>query len=169
MEKVTKRSLTMKWKNLGFATMAMITALCIASLACGGSGDYLVPVTIKKVDKSEIKGYIVLHADEILRLSSWTSPGPRRESGRMVLWGSRKGEGDFSKLSAFERITFTEGGCEVFVSYGEGSHPIGANNFFSPKGIHFTTDASNPDVLPDFLHPGKIRWIKRTGRPREIR
>jgi hypothetical protein len=47
--------------------------------------------------------------------------------------------------------------------------PLVTVTFFSPKGIHFTTNSSNPSVLLQYLHPGKIRWIKRTGRPERIK
>ena len=143
----------MKSKKLGFATIAMIILLLVPPLALGGSEDYQVPVTIKKVDKTEIKGYIVLHNKEILRLSAEAS---------LKRWK------DPSKLLGFEVIKFMEGGSEVCIWYRHEKDPLVTGNFFSPKGIQFTTNRSNPDVLPQYLHPGKIRWIKRTGRPERI-
>jgi len=144
----------MKSKMLGFAAIAMIILLSIPSLALGGSEDYLVPVTIKKVDKTEIKGYIVLHKEEILRLGAEAS---------LKKWE------DPSKLLDFELMKFMEGGSEVCIWYRHKKEPLVGANFFSPKGIHFTTRAWNPDVLPLYLHPGKVGWIKRTGRPERIR
>ena len=144
----------MKTKMLGFAAIAMIILLSVPPLALGGSEDYLVPVTIKKVDKTEIKGYMVLHHEEILRLGAEAS---------LKKWE------DPSKLLGFELMKFMEGGSEVCIWYRHEKDPLVTGNFFSPKGIHFTTNALNPDVLPQYLHPGKIRWIKRTGRPEKIR
>ena len=154
MEITERRSLTMKWKKLAFATVTIIALLCIAPLAFGKSGDYLIPVTMKKADKTEIQGYIVLHADEILRMGSGIS--------------SRKWQ-DPRRLVEFEFMKFMEGGSEVYVSYRFEKEPLVTVNFFSPKGMHFTTSSSNPHVLPQYFHPGKIRWIKRTGRPMSIR
>jgi hypothetical protein len=153
MKEPKKRSLMMKWKKLAFAPAAIIALLCLVTLAFGKSGDYLVPVTIHKADKSEIKGYIVLHADEILRLGSEAS--------------LKRGE-DLSKLLEFELMKFMESGTEVFISYRFKKEPLVTLNFFSPKGIQFTTGTSNPDILPQYVHPGKIRWIKRTGRVQRI-
>ncbi len=149
-----KRGFTMKSKKLGFAIIAIISVLCAASLAFGRSGEYLVPVIITKADGSEIKGYIVLHNKEILRLGAEAS---------LKKWE------DPSKLLNFESMKFMEAGNEVVITYRYDKEPLVTVNFFSPKGIHFTTNASNPDVLPQYLYPGKIRWIKRTGSPREIR
>jgi len=144
----------MKSKKLGFAIIAIIIMFCAVSLAFGGSGDYLVPVKIEKKDQTEIKGYIVFHEDEILRLGSGAS---------LKRWE------DPSKLLEFELIKFIESGSEVCISYRYEKEPLVTTNFFSRKGIQFTTDRLNPDVLPQFLGPGKIRWIERTGIPREIR
>ena len=143
----------MKSKKLGFATIAMIILLLVPPLALGGSEDYQVPVTIKKVDKTEIKGYIVFHKEEIIRMASGASSRRWQEP---------------SKLLEFEVMKFMEGGSEVYISYRFEKEPLVTVNFFSPKGIHFTTNSSNPDILPKFLHPGRIRWIKRTGRPVKI-
>ena len=87
----------------------------------------------------------------------------------MASGASSKGRQDPSKLLEFELIKFMEGGSEVFISYQYEKEPLVTGNFFSSKGIHFTTNRSNPDVLPQYLHPGKIRWIKRTGKPQKIR
>jgi hypothetical protein len=154
MEAMEKRSQKMKWKKFGFATVAIIALICMVTLAFGKSADYLIPVTVSKADKTEIQGYIVLHAGEILRLG---------------LGASLKKWEDPSKLLEFELMKFMEGGSEVFLSYRFKKEPLVTTNFFSPKGIHFTTSTLNPDVLPQYIHPGKIRWIKRTGRPKEIR
>jgi hypothetical protein len=153
MEITEKRSHTMKSKKLGFAIIALTILLSLPLLAYGDSGDYLVPVKIKKADRSEIEGYIVLHNKEILRLGAQAS---------LKKWE------DPSKLLEFELIKFMEGGGEVFISYQYEKEPIVTVNFFSAKGIHFTTNRLNPDVLPQYLHPGKIRWITRMGRPKEI-
>ena len=143
----------MKSKKLGFAAIAIIILLSIPPLAFGKSGSYLVPVTIKKADRGEIKGYIVFHEEEIIRMASGAS--------------SRRWQ-DPSKLLEFELMKFMEAGSEVYISYRFEKEPIVTVNFFSPKGIHFTTNALNPNILPKFLHPGKIRWINRTGRPVKI-
>jgi hypothetical protein len=154
MEITGGRRLTMKWKKLGFSAVATIALLCMVTLASGKSADYLVPVTINKADKTEIHGYIVLHADEILRLGSGAS---------LKRWE------DPSKLLEFELMKFIESGSEVLISYRFKKEPLVTVNFFSPKGIRFTTSMSNPDVVPQYVHPGKIRWIKRTGRPMRIK
>jgi hypothetical protein len=154
MQRMEKRSPKMKSKMLGFAAIAMIVLLSVPSLTLGGSEDYLVPVTIKKVDKTEIKGYIILHHEEILRLGAEAS---------LKKWE------DPSKLLAFESMKFMEGGSEVCIWYLHGKEPLVGANFFSAKGIHFTVRASNLDLLPHYLHPGNVRWIKRTGRPEKIR
>ena len=159
----------MKSKKLGCAIIGIIILLSVPALAFGGSGDYLVPVTIKKTDRAEIKGYLVLHGDEILRMGSGTSSRRGEERHRMVLWGSQRGGKDPSGLLEFQSIRFTEGGHEVFISYGHGKHTVATNNFFSSKGIQFTPGASNLDILPKFLDPGKILWIERTGRPQKIK
>jgi hypothetical protein len=160
----------MKSKKLGFAIIAIISVLCAASLAFGRSGEYLVPVIITKADGNPIRGYIIFHEDEINRMGFWVvSPGRQKESRGRILWDSQRGKKDHSKLLEFHQIRFREGGNEVFITYRRGIEPIDGNNFFSPKGIRFTTDRLNPDVLPQFLGPGKIRWIERTGIPREIR
>lgn len=143
----------MKWTKLGFAAVSIFALLCIGTLAFGKSADYLVPVTIKKADKTEIRGYIVLHAEEILRMGSGTPSKKWQDPRRLV---------------EFELMKFMEGGSEVYVSYRFEKEPLCTVNFFSSKGIHFTTSSSNPHVLPHYLHPGKIRWIKRTGRPMSI-
>ena len=144
----------MKSKKLGFATAAIITLICMVTVAFGKSGDYLIPVTIKKADKAEMKGYLVLHGEEILRMGSGISSNKRQ---------------DPRKLVEFELMKFMEGGSEVYISYRFEKEPLLTVNFFSPKGIHFTTSSSNPHVLPHYFHPGKIRWIKRTGRPERIK
>lgn len=146
----------MKWKKLGFSAVAIIALLCMVTLASGKSGDYLIPVTvtINKADKTEVQGYIVLHAEELLRMGSGTS--------------SRKWQNP-RKLVEFELMKFMEGGSEVYISYRFEKEPLVTVNFFSPKGIHFTTSSSNPHVLPRYLHPGRIRSIKRTGRPEKMK
>ncbi len=144
----------MKSKKFGLATIAIIILLAIPFLAFGEPEHYLVPVKIRKVDQIVIEGYIVLHEEEILRI------------GRQV--SSREQIGA-SKLLEFHRITFQEGGYAVFITYEHGEKPIAAESFFSRKGIQFTTNASNPDVLPQFLSQWEILWIERTGRPRKIR
>ena len=144
----------MKSKKSGFAAIAITILLSIPPLAFGESESYLVPVKIRKADRAEIKGYIVLHNEEILRLGAEAS---------LKKWE------DPSKLLEFELIKFMEGGSEVYISYRYEKEPLVTTNFFSPKGIQFTTNASNPDVLSQFLAPGEIRWIKRTGRPEKIR
>jgi hypothetical protein len=154
MEITEGRSLTMKWKKLGFSTAAIIALLCMVTLASGKGGDYLIPVTISKADKTEIQGYIVLHADELLRLGSRAS---------LKRWENP------SKLLEFELMKFMESGSEVYISYRFRKEPLVTVNFFSPKGIQFTTSRSNPDVLPQYIHPRQVRWIKRTGSPKEIR
>lgn len=160
----------MKSKKFGFAIIAIISVLCAASLTFGRSGEYLVPVIITKADGNTIRGYIVFHEDEINRMGSWVvSPGRKKESRDRVLWDAQRGNEDHSKLLGFHQIRFREGGNEVFITYGRGKEPIDGNNFFSPKGVQFTTDRLNPDVLPQFFVPGKIRWIERTGSPKEIR
>lgn len=158
----------MKSKKLGFAIIAIIIVFCAVHLAFGGSGDYLVPVKIEKMDQTEIEGYIIFNEDEINRMGLWV-PGRKKERNHRGLWDSRRARKDHSTLLAFHQIRFREGGNEVFITYQRGIGPIDGNNFFSPKGIRFTTDRLNPDVLPQFLAPGKIRWIERTGSPREIR
>jgi hypothetical protein len=144
----------MKSKKFGFATIAIIILLTIPFLAFGGSEDYLVPVKIRKADQTLMEGYIVLHEEEILRVC-------RGDSFREQI--------SPSKLFEFHRITFQEGGYAVFITYQHGEKPIAAENFFSPKRIQFTTDASNPDVLPQFLSRWKILWIERAGRPKKMR
>lgn len=158
----------MKSKKLGFAIMTIIILLSVSSLTFGKSEGYLVPVKIRMADRSLIEGYIVFHDDEINRMGLWV-PGRKKERSHRVLWDSRRERKDHSALLAFHQIRFREGGNEVFITYRPGREPIDGNNFFSPKGIQFTTDRSNPDVLPQFFAPGKIRWIERTGSPREIR
>lgn len=144
----------MKWKKLGFSAVAIIALLCMVTLASGKSGDYLIPVTINKADKTEIQGYIVLHAEELLRMGSGIS--------------SRKWQNP-RKLVEFELMKFMEGGSEVYISYRFEKEPLVTVNFFSSKGIHFTTSSSNPHMLPRYLHPGRIRSIKRTGRPEKMK
>ena len=56
METTEKRSFVMRSKKPGLAIIAMTILLSLPLLAFGGSGDYLVPVTIKKADRAEIKG-----------------------------------------------------------------------------------------------------------------
>jgi len=158
----------MRSKKLGFAVIGIIILLSVSPLAFGKSESYLVPVTVKKADRSEIKGYIVFHEDEIKRMGLWVSPGRKKESRRRFLWASQSGRKDHSNPLEFHQIRFREGGNEVFISYRRGKEPIDGNNFFSPMGIQFTTSSSNPHVLPQYLHPGKIRWIERTGRPAKI-
>jgi hypothetical protein len=143
----------MKSKKPGFAMIIIITVLCITPLAFGGPGDYLVPVTVKKADRSEIKGYIIFHEEEIIRMASEASS---------------KGRQDPSKLLAFEVMKFREAGSEVVITYRHEKESLVTVNFFSPRGIQFTTNRLNPDVLPHYLRPGKIRWITRTGRPVKI-
>ena len=168
METIEKRSFVMRSKKFGFAIIAIIILMAVPLVASGKSEGYLVPVTIKKADRSEIKGYIIFHEDEIKRMGLWVSPGRKKESRHRVLWNSQMGRKDHSNLLEFHQIRFREGGTEVFISYQRGKEPIDGNNFFSPKGIHFTTSSSNPHVLPQYLHPGNIRWIERTGRPAKI-
>lgn len=143
----------MKSKKSGFAAIAITILLSIPPLAFGESESYLVPVKIRKADRAEIKGYIVFHEEEILRMGSDAS--------------SRKLQ-DPSKLLEFELIKFMEGGSELYISYRYQKEPLVTGNFFLRKGIQFTTDRLNPDVLSQFLAPGEIRWIERTGRPRKI-
>jgi hypothetical protein len=160
----------MKSKKLGFAIMTIMILLSVSSLAFGKSESYLVPVKIKKADRSLIEGYIVFSPQEIQRLGSWVSGSALKRVGRRERpWTSQEVRRKAPKLLQFELIRFLEGGSELYVTYRREKEPIDGNNFFSPKGIQFTTDRLNPDLLPQFLAPGKIRWIERTGSPREIR
>ena len=50
----------------------------------------MVPVTIKKVDKTEIKGYIVLHNKEILRLGAEASLKKWEDPSKLLNFESMK-------------------------------------------------------------------------------
>jgi hypothetical protein len=160
----------MKSKKFMFVAIAITILLSVPVLAIGGSKGYLVPVTVKKADRSEIKGYIVLSPKEIQRLGSWVSgSASRRVDRRMRLWPAQELRKNAPRLLSFDRIMFTEGGYELRISYGRGKKPVDVNNFFTENGIRFTTDASHPDILPGVLASGEVLWIRRTGDPREIR
>lgn len=176
METIEKRSFAMRSKELGFIAIAIIILLSVSSLAFGKSGSYLVPVKIRKTDRSLIEGYIILSPKEIQCLGSWVSRSTFKRAGRrerswttQQVWTSQQVRENAPRLLGFDRIRFSEGGYELFIAYGNGKKPVDANNFFSPKGIHFTTSSSNPHVLPQYVHPEKVRWIKRTGRPMRIK
>jgi hypothetical protein len=160
----------MKSKTLGFAIMAIIIMLSISSLALGKSGSYLVPVKISKTDRTLIKGYIVLSAQEIQRLGSWVSGSSlKRKGSRERPWSSQEVRRNTPRLLGFDRIRFIEGGYELYITYGNGKKPVFALNFFSRHRIRFTTNASYADVLPRTLAPGEVIWIKRTGKAQKIR
>jgi hypothetical protein len=159
----------MKSKKLGFIAIAITILLSISSLAFGGKENYLVPVKIRKTDRTLIEGYIVLSPKEIQRLGSWVSgSASRRVDRRMRLWPSQEVRKKAPRLLSFDRIRFVEGGYDLDISYGRGKKPVYALNFFSKNRIKFTTDASHPDVLPQLLAPGEVIWIKRTGDPERI-
>ncbi len=160
----------MKSKKFGFAVIAIVILLSLPPLAFGKSQSYLVPVTIRKTDRTLMKGYIVLSEEEIRRLGSWVSGSALKRGGRRERpWSSQEVRRNAPGLLDFDRIRFMEGGYELSISYGHRKKPVDANNFFSRKRIRFTADASNPDVLPHTLSPGQVIWIKRTGRPVKIR
>jgi hypothetical protein len=160
----------MKSKKLGFAVLAIIILFSISSLAFGGKGNYLVPVKISKTDQTLMVGYIVLFPEEIQRLGSWVSGSTlKRKGGRERPWSSQKVRRNAPRLLDFKSIRFMEGGFELDITYGNGKKPVFALNFFSEKGIRFTTDASHHDVLPQLLAPGDVIWIERTGKPKRIR
>lgn len=159
----------MKSKKLGFAVIAIIILLSVPPLAFGKSESYLVPVTIGKTDRTLMEGYIVFSPKEIQRLGSWVSGRGIKKSHRRGPWVTQGGRRAPSKLLEFHRITFKEGGHAVFITYRSKKTPVAAKNFFSRKGIQLTTDASNPDVLPQLLPRGKILWIERTGEPQKVR
>jgi hypothetical protein len=106
METTEKRSSKMKSKMLGFAAIAVIVLLSVPSLTLGGSEDYLVPVTIRKANRTLMKGYIVLSEEEIQRMGSWVS-GSFGRRGRP--WTLQKVQKNAPRLLEFERITFREG------------------------------------------------------------
>ncbi len=160
----------MKSKKLGFAVIAIIIPLLVSPLAFGKSESYLVPVKIRKADRTLMEGYIVFSPGEIQRLGSWVSGrGLKRVGRRGKPWTSQEVRKNAPGLLDFDRIMFMEGGYELSISYGHRKKPVDANNFFSRNRIRFTTDASNPDVLPHTLSPGQVIWIKRTGEPQKIR
>jgi hypothetical protein len=160
----------MKSKKLGFAVLAIIILFSISSVAFGGKENYLVPVKISKTDQTLITGYIVFSSKEIQRLGSWASGSSLKRIGRRERpWSSQDVRRNAPRLLDFKSIRFTEGGYELFITYGKGRKPVFALNFFSEKRIRFTTDRSNPNVLPQLLAPGEVIWIKRTGKPKRIR
>jgi hypothetical protein len=160
----------MKSKKLGFAVLAIIILFSISSLAFGGKENYLVPVKISKTDRTLITGYIVLSPGEIQRLGSWVSGSTLKRVGRRERpWSSQEVRRNAPRLLDFKWIRFREGGFELDITYRNGKKPVFALNFFSQKGIRFTTDASHADVLPQLLAPGEVIWIKRTGKPKRIR
>ena len=160
----------MRSKKLGFAVIAIIILFSISSLAFGGKENYLVPVKISKTDRTLMEGYIIVSPSEIQRLGSWVSGSALKRVGRRGKpWSSQQVRRNAPKLLGFERIMFTEGGYELYITYGQGKKPVDALNFFSRKGIRFTTDTSHHDVLPQLLAPGEVIWIKRTGKPQKIR
>jgi len=169
-ETTEKRSFTMKSKKLGFIAIAIIILFSVSSLAFGKSESYLVPVKIRKTDRTLIEGYIVFSPGEIQRLGSWVSGSALKRVGRRERsWSSQEVRRNAPGLLNFQRIMFSEGGYELLISYRAGKKPVDANNFFSRKGIRFTTDASHADVLPLILAPGQVIWIERTGKPQKIR
>lgn len=166
----------MKSKKLCTAAIAVILLLSIPPLVFGGSEGCLVPVTIGKADKTRMEGYVLFSEKEMYRMASWGSAGLRRGSRtsasrkhQRVIWESKKGRKGPPTLLMFTGMKFTEGGHEIFITYGHGKKTIGANNFFSGKRIRFTTRPSHADILPQLLAPGEIMWIKRTGKPEVIR
>ena len=160
----------MKSKKLGFAVIAIIILFSISSLAFGGKENYLVPVKISKTDRTLMEGYIIVSPSEIQRLGSWVSRRELKRVGRRERpWSSQQVRRNAPKLLEFRRIMFMEGGYELSISYGHRKKPVDAHNFFSRKGIRFTTDTSHHDVLPHTLSPGQVIWIKRTGKPQKIR
>jgi hypothetical protein len=160
----------MKSKTLGFAAITIIILLSVSSLAFGKSGSYLVPVKIRKTDRTLIEGYIVFSPGEIQHLGSWVSGSALKRVGRRERpWSSQEVQGNAPGLLNFQRITFSEGGYELHITYGSGKKPVDANNFFSRNRIRFTTDASHADILPRILAPGEVIWIKRTGKAVRIR
>jgi hypothetical protein len=160
----------MKSKKLGFAVFAIIIVLSISSLASGGKESYLVPVQISKTDQTLIEGYIVFSGEEIQRLGSWVSGSSLKRTGRRERpWSSQQVRRNAPRLLGFDRIGFSEGGYEIFITYRNGKKPVYANNFFSGNRIRFSTHASHADVLPQVLAPGEVFWIKRTGEPERIR
>jgi len=160
----------MKSKKLGFAIMTIIILLSVSSLAFGKSEGYLVPVKIRMADRSLIQGHIILSPGEIQRLGSWVAGSTLKRKGRRERpWSSQEVRRNAPTLLGFDRIGFTEGGCELLITYRKEKKPVDALNFFSQKSIRFTTDASHHDVLPQLLAPADVIWIKRTGKPQEIR
>jgi hypothetical protein len=163
----------MRLKKITFAAIATIITLSVSTVAFSVPDRYLVPVEMKKADRTLIEGYIVLDGEEVYRMGAWISgrglKKPRRR-GEWLSQGKRsRNQSSIPPMLDFESIGFREGGHEVAITYGRGKEPVNASNFLSGNRIRFTTNPRNPTVLPEVFPAGQVLWIKRTGKARKIR